>query len=409
MITTTKIKALRPRQSAFKVFDSKGLFILVYPTGTLSFRFRYRFNDRERLLGLGTFPEVELAQARKARDAARKLLAQGIDPSEARKADKARDRSDAANSFAAYAEGWFTKYHGTKSEATTVRNRRLLKYLVKHLGTVTISKISRAQVAAAVQAIETASGAESAHRALNLAALIFASAAVDGLVSSDPVYGVRGKLGEVVARRRVAITKASEVGELMRAIYKYSERGLVTTVAALKLLALTFTRPGELRQAEWSEFDLDQALWTVPKSRMKSRRHKNSSDHLVPLSTQAVDILRELHKQTGSGRFVFPTARPTRPLSENGFTQALQNMGYSGERHTAHGFRSTASTLLHEMNFDPQTIETQLAHARSGVSAVYNRSHLLPARKAMMQAWSDHLDALRTGSNVIPINAGKKS
>jgi integrase len=402
LLTVKQVEAAKPADKVVRLFDGGGLILEIRPSGQRAWHYKFKFDGRDRRMSLGPASTLSLAQARDLRDKAERQILKGENPIKARRVRrevaKARQQAD-ANTFEAYARDWFDKVHAHKSESTTVRNERLLKYLNDDLGGKSISKITRPHVKECVLGIESTSGRETAHRALNLAQRIFESAATDDLIEHDPCYGVRGKLGEVTVRRRVALTKPAEVGKLLQAIWSYD--GWPQTVAALKLLAMTFLRPGELRKLEWSEVDFGKRLIVLPVERTKKKRH----EHLVPLADQAVAVLKELKKLRLNERYVFPTSRPDRPLSENAFSVALKTMGYGGDKHMPHGFRSTASTLLHEMNFDHDVIETQLDHSRPGVNGIYNRANHLRRRTQMMQAWANYLDRLRTDGKVMPIRS----
>lgn len=401
-LTVKQIDHAKPHQSLYKLFDGGGLYLLVNTKGTQGWRYKYRFAGREKLISLGVYPTVPLADARDERDNARKQLAKGLDPSVVRQEKKAKEKAAKTNTFEAIAQTWSDEYHKDKSEATRARNLRILKYLNVDLGDKPINGIKGSAVKSALLAIKKKHGTETAHRGLWLARMIFEDAASDDLISIDPTFGLNKKLGEVIDKPRAALTKPAEVGKLLRAIWGY--HGQPVTVAALKLLAHTFLRSGELRKAEWSEIDFENAEWIVPVERLKMRR-KNPEPHLVPLSSQALEILQELYTLTGDGEFIFPINRPGRPLSENSFRVALQTMGYVGDLHTPHGFRKTASTILTSLNFDSRLIEKQLAHSVPGVQGIYNLYAFGPERKAMMQTWSDHLDSLRTGATVTAIKS----
>lgn len=270
------------------------------------------------------------------------------------------------------------------------------------MGKLAVSQIDTPTILSALRSIQKNNGIETAHRAKGIAARVFAYAIADGKAHADPTSGLRDSLKDKCTRHRPAITDPKKVGELLRSIHAFG--GQVTTVAALKLLAHNFTRPSEIRLGKWSEVDFEKAQWEIPVERMKTRR-TNPQPHLLPLSVQSLAILKELHEFTGGDGWIFPTNRPGRPLSENAFNNALKKMGYTGDVHTGHSFRTTASTLLHEMNLPSEVIDTQLAHARGSVSGIYNRSHLLPQRRDMMQVWCDYLDQLRIGGQVVPIKA----
>lgn len=387
-LTATKVK--HAKEPPYKLFDGKGLFLLISPSGSKGWRFKYRFCGREKLISLGTYPEVSLAEARIRLLAARRLLAADppIDPSAVRKAEKAAR----ADTFKVISTEWFEDTQATNAEVTRERNQFILDRLIDRIGARPISKISVIDMRNSLLSIQRENGPETARRAKGIASRVYSYAIAHGRADNNPTAGLLGILKKRNTKHRAAITNPKQVGELMRAIYAY--KGQPTTTAALKLLALNFPRPSELRLGKWDEIDFDKALWAIPASRMKARQ-KNPHEHLLPLSSQSVEILQALHKLTGLGEWVFPTTRPDAPLSENAFNNALQKMGYAGDVHTAHGFRSTASTLLHEQNFLPDVIETQLAHARAGVAGIYNRSHLLPQRREMLQRWADYLDQLR--------------
>lgn len=386
----TKTKVKQAKRPPTKHFDGKGLYLLVGPNGQKGWRFKYRFEGREKLLSFGTYPEVSLEEARKRRLAARKLLAAEppVDPSVARQAAKAV-RSDVFKNVGAE---WFADKQTRNAKITRDRNQFILDRLSDRVGTRPVSKIETVEMKLALLHIQENNGVETARRARGIASRIFAYAIAHGRASHDPTAGLEYILKDRNTVHRAAITNPKQFAELLRAIYAYE--GHPSTTSALKLLALNFTRPTELRLGKWEEVDLDRALWVIPASRMKMRR-RNPNEHLLPLASQSIEILQELYKLTGRTGWVFPGNKPDKPLNENAFNNALRKMGYTGDVHTAHGFRSTASTLLHEQNVPVEVIETQLAHARIGVSGIYNRSHLLPQRRKMLQHWANYLDELR--------------
>jgi integrase len=389
MLTEASVRALRPKDRPYKRSDGQGLYVLVTVTGARLWRFKYRFNGKEKLLTVGAWPEVSLKEAREKRDDARKQLRDGIDPHANKQAAKIAAAADPLESFEDVAQEYYGRHARTLSEATRVRDRRILRKVYAGLGARPIVEIETPEILAALRSIESAGTYETAHRALGLTRRVYAYAVATGKVTRDATSGLQKALEPVVASNRAAITKPKQLGALLRAIDAY--QGQPATIAALQLLPRLFTRPGELRLAQWHEFDLDGGQWVVPASRMKSR-----SEHLVPLSRQTVRILSNLHDLTGAGAYVFPSLRPGRPLSENTLNVALRNMGYDGATHVGHGFRATASTLLHELGWDSQLIELQLAHSdRNKVRAAYNRAERLADRKNLMQAWSDYLDGLR--------------
>lgn len=394
MLTETSVKAAKPQQKPYKLFDERGLFLLVSPTGGRLWRLKYRYGGSEKLLALGAYPDVTLKRAREKRDDARSLVADGKDPGELRKAEKAAR----GNTFAALSEEWLRLKSDKLASITLTKARWLLGFLLRDLGGKPIGSITAAQLLAALRKIEAAGNHETAHRAKQRFGEVLRYAIATGRAERDITADLRGALAPVVTKSHASITDPARVGELLRAIDGYV--GQPATAAALKLAPLVFVRPGELRAAAWAEIDLEAGEWRIPAARMKMREA-----HLVPLATQAVAILEELHAITGPDGLVFPSLRsPLRPLSNNTLNAALRRLGYSGEEMVAHGFRSMASTLLNEQGFNPDLIELQLAHAeRNKVRAAYNRAQRLAERRKMMQAWADYLDGLKAGGNVVPI------
>lgn len=399
VLTDTRVRALKPLEAVYRVADSNGLALEVKPSGAKAWRYRYRFAAKANMLALGNYPEVSLSEARRRRDEARQLLERGIDPSAQRKATRAAQADSAANNFEAVAREWFEKNKRRWSDGNIVRTQRLLeKDLFPWIGRQPANEVSAPILLAALRRIEARGALETAHRARSLAGQIFRYAIATGRAERDPSADLRGALPPAVKQHFASIIEPMKVGELLRALHGY--QGQAATAAALRLAPLVFVRPGNLRAAEWSEFDLDNAEWRIPASKMKSGR-----PHIVPLASQAVDILRELHPLTGRALFVFPGVRtPKRPMSENTVNAALRRLGYGTDDMTGHGFRHMASTLLHEQGFPHDAIERQLAHGeRDEVSATYNWAEYLPERRRMMQAWADYLDGLRAGATVIPI------
>ena len=390
MLTDTKLKALRPRAKLYRVADGDGLCVEIPPTGSRLWRFRYRYNGKARMLGLGEWPAVTLADARERREAARKLLAQGINPSAERKAAKNAD----ALTFEAIAREWLARRD--VSEATAAKDAWLVeKVAIPALGHRPIAAITSPEVLTVLRHYEDADKLETAKRIKVKLSAVFRFAIATGRAENDPTVALRGAIKSAKVKHHAAITDPRKLGELLRALHGYG--GGFVVASALKLTPLVFTRPGELRHAEWAEIDLDKAEWRIPAAKMKMR-----AEHIVPLSTQAVAILRDLHALTGRGQYVFPSPRPKRPMSENAITAALRSLGYDGATMTAHGFRSTASTLLHEQGWPSDVIERQLAHKEANaVKDAYNRAQHLPERRKMMQAWADYLDGLRNGADVV--------
>jgi integrase len=406
-LSDTKIRAAKPSPKAYKLFDGGGLYLLVDPSGGRWWRFKYRFERKERGISLGVYPQVSLREAREKRDAAKRLIASGRDPSAERQRERAaaekaaRDAKDAAsNTFEGIAREWLAKRQEPTKEGRTPIAQVTAKKTVwmletftfPHIGAEPVSSIGVPELLRLLRKIEAKGARHTAHRTRGVVDRIFAYAIATGRADRNPAKELAGALLPEVATSRRAITDEARLGELLRAIEGY--RGDSSTTAALRLLPHVFVRPGELRGAEWREFNLEDALWRIPGRRMKGRR-----DHLVPLSTQALAILKEHQKITGDGRLVFPSPiEPTKPLSNNTFNNALRKLKFGKDEVSSHGFRSTASTILNENSWSSDSIEIQLAHRdASRTRAVYNRAERLPDRRLMMQFVSDYYDALRLG------------
>jgi integrase len=395
-LTDAGIRKAPTPEKPQKLTDGGGLYLLHNPSGSKWWRLKYRFGGKEKLLSLGTYPETGLADARAKRDATRKQVQAGIDPSAHRKATKAAGEERAANSFEVIAEEWLAKQHNM-SPATLKKARWTLDTLVNPwIGARPISEIHAPEMLKLLQRIEERGAHETAHRTKQRCGQIFRYAIATGRTKHDPTADLRGALTPVKVTHRAAITDPTKVGELLRAIDGYT--GSFVVRSALKLAPLLFVRPGELRRAEWPEFDLDGAQWRIPASKMKMRE-----EHIVPLTEQAVAILRELQPLTGRSRYVFPGERSRqRPMSDAAINAALRRMGFDKDTMTGHGFRAMASTRLNEMGWAPDVIERQLAHAeRNKVRAAYNRASYLDERRKMMATWADYLDNLRTGGQLI--------
>jgi integrase len=398
MLTDTAIRKTKPSEKPVKLADSGGLFLLLNPNGSRWWRYKYRFGGKEKLLSLGTYPDTGLKEARDYHSAARKLLATGIDPSEHRKATKAAGEEKAANSFEIIAREWFGKQSKTWAVSHSSKIMlRLEKDLFPWLGARPIADITAPEILSCLRRVESRGAVESSHRILQNCGQIMRYAIATGRAMQNPADALKGALAPVQATHRAAITEPKAIGALLRAIDDY--HGALITKSALKMAPLVFVRPGELRQAEWAEIDLDKAQWNIPAEKMKTREA-----HLVPLSTQAVAILTELAALTGRARFVFPSARtPKRPMSNNAILAALRRMGYAKDEMSGHGFRAMARTILDEiLHVRPDYIEHQLAHAVLDPNGrAYNRTAHLAERIAMMQQWADYLDTLRAfGDNV---------
>jgi integrase len=399
MLTDTTIRTVKPADKPFKLFDERGLFLLVAPCGGKWWRFRYRFDGKHKSLSMGIYPDVSLAKARDRRDEARKLLADGIDPSRNRKAHKAARADRAANSFEVVAREWFAKFkpNWVKAHSDKVI-RRLERDMFPWIGGKPIAEVGAPELLECLRRVENRGTIETAHRALQSCGQIFRYAVATGRAPRDPTGDLRGALSTVKGTHLASITEPTAVGGLLRACDAY--QGSFITKCALRLAPLVFVRPGELRNAEWTEIDLERAEWNIPAERMKMRE-----PHLVPLSTQAVAILRELQVVTGEGRYVFPGARTNgRPMSDNAILAALRRMGFAKDEMSGHGFRAMARTILDEvLGVRPDFIEHQLAHAvRDPNGRAYNRTAHLAERRKMMQQWADYLDKLKAGADVIP-------
>jgi integrase len=401
MLTETAIKAAinaaRTAHKPLKRFDQDGLFLLATATGGSLWRFKYvrPTTGRENSIGLGKYPEVSLKPARARRDEARKLVADGVDPSDERKAAKAAR----ADSVEAVAREWLASQRDLEADTIRAHTQRLEDYVFPYLGKRPIKTIEPPELLAALRRIEHKGLHDTAARTLALCGRVWRYAIATGRASRDITRDLQGALVPAKPEHHAAIVEPKAVGELLRALDGY--RGQPAVCYALKLAPMLFVRPGELRAAEWSEFDLETATWRIPAARMKMR-----DPFVVPLARQAVELLREL-KELSTGRFLFPSLRTgARPMSENTVNSALRRLGYSGEMQTGHGFRTIASTMLNELGWHPDLIELQLSHQeRNKVRAAYNRAQRLDERRKMMQSWADHLDVLRSGGGdkVVPI------
>ena len=406
-LTDVAIRNAKPGAKAIKLADGGGMFLLVTPAGGKLWRLKYRVDGREKLLAIGAYPEIGLGEARRRREEARELIALGKDPSREKQRDKVRARVQAADTFAAICDEYCEKRRrdGSKgwAPATAVRSEYLLSLVCGSIGKLAVGEIEPADVLTAVRRIEGKGKLESARRSLQLTGAVFRYAVATARLASDPTRDLRGALAAPTVTHYAAVLEPVKVGELLRAIDGYESLGL--TRLALQLAPHVFVRPGELRHARWEEIDLDGALWTIPAEKTKMRK-----DHRVPLSRQAVTILRELHALTGPAGYVFPSVRTrTRPMSENTLNAGLRRLGYTTDEMTAHGFRAMAATLLNESGkWHPDAIERALAHGDTDkVRAAYTRGAHWQERVAMAQWWSDHLDTLRKGADVVPIDRAK--
>lgn len=402
-LTDTFVKQVKPTEkpAGDKFADGSGLYLLVKAAGKY-WRMDYRFAGKRKTLALGTYPEVSLAKARAKREEARAQLAADTDPSEAKRHSKVAKIAAAANTFEALARRWLKATASDRAHITQSKNISWLESDVfPWIGAMPITSIGPRDVLAVVRKIEARGALDTAKRINQICGQVFRFAVAEGSAERDVTVDLKGALKKAEKKHYAAITEPAKLAPLLRAIHSYG--GHPAGVAALKLTPLVFVRPGELRSAEWAEFDLEAAEWRIPGAKMKMK-----NDHIVPLSQQALEILRELHPVTGHGRFVFPSLRTgERCMSENTVNAALRGMGYSNEVQTAHGFRATARTILDEVLGERvDLIEHQLAHAvKDANGRAYNRTAHLPARREMMQRWADYLEKLRMGADVIQFKA----
>ncbi|HET7587853.1 MAG TPA: integrase arm-type DNA-binding domain-containing protein [Gammaproteobacteria bacterium] len=398
-LNEAKVRYAKPQDKDYKLSDGRGMYMLVKTNGSKYWRLNYRFRGKAKTLALGVYPDASLKKARARRDEARTQLDDGIDPAAAKQAAKLADNK--ADTFEAVAREWFQQHSpGWAANHASKVIRRLEKDIFPWVGDKPMDAIDPPELLKALRRIQARGALETAHRAKATCGQVFRYGIATGRATRDPAADLRGALPPVKPTHFASVTDPREIGNLLRVIDGY--RGDHITRYALKLAPLVFVRPGELRGAEWSEIDLEAAEWRIPAARMKM-----NAVHIVPLSKQAVAILRDMQPATGGGRFVFPGARSSqRCMSENTITAALRRMGYSGKEMTGHGFRSMASTRLNEMGWKPDVIERQLAHAeRDPIRAAYNYAEHLPERRKMMQAWADYLDGLKGGADVVPIRA----
>lgn len=398
-LTDITVRNAKSTDKAQKLSDSGGLYLMVHPNGSKYWRLKYRFLGKEKLLAIGVYPQVTLSDARTKREEAKRLLANGKDPSEVKQTQKTEARLEAANTFEAVAREWLGKKAAKQVDKTRSRNLRILELnIFKYIGSTPINQVTPKDLLSALHKMEQRGIVDSAHRALQICGEVFRYAIATDRAQADLSLVLKGALTPVKEKHHASISDPKGVADLLRTIHLYE--GSFLTQQALKLAPLVFVRPGELRHAEWSEIDLEAGEWRIAANKMKMK-----AVHIVPLSTQAVNILKEIKQINGNGKYVFPGLRSTdRPMSENTVNAALRRLGYEKEQMTGHGFRSMASTILHEQGWPHEAIERQLAHAeRNKVSAAYNYAEHLPKRREMMQAWADYLDALRLGAEIVNI------
>ncbi len=389
-LSEAKVRTAKPRKSPQKFFDGGGLFLLVTPSGGKLWNLKYRFNGKERKLSLGSYPEISLAEARQRKEEARALLANEVDPGEIKKAQQAAESAE-TDTFEVIAREWHSRFAPTwaKSHAGKII-RRFELYVFPWIGSKEITSISAKEMLGVLRRVEEKGIIETAHRIQQSCGRVFRYAIATGRADRDPTGDLRGALPPANTKHMASIIDPREIGGLLRAIDGYN--GSIVTRCALRLAPLVFVRPGELRHGEWTEIDFDTKEWRIPAGKMKSK-----FQHIVPLSNQSVEVLKEILPLTGKGRYVFPSPRTgNRPMSDNAVLAALRRMGYEKDEMSGHGFRSMASTLLNEQGWNRDAIERQLAHTeKNSVRASYNFAEYLPERRKMMQSWADYLDSLR--------------
>lgn len=396
-LTDPKIKQAKPKDRGYKLSDSRGLYLLVTKTGAKYWRLKYRFLNKEKVLALGVYPAVTLKQARKACDTAKDQLEQGIDPAQARKAKKAELTEAQSNNLEALTREWHLQQTKKWSQSYSEKVLRSVERdIFPHIGTLPLDHITPPQLLAVLRRVESRGAIESAHRLKQTVGQVFRFAVATGRAQRDITPDLKGALSTHKKQHFPAITEPAQVGRLLNMLDAYE--GTSTVRAALKLAPLVFVRPKELRHAEWQEIDFDKKEWRIPAAKMKM-----GVDHIVPLSSQALEVLEEQQRITGHwGGYVFPSARsPRRPMSDNAILSAFRNMGISKDEMTGHGFRAMARTILDEILGERvELIEHQLAHAvKDSLGRAYNRTTHLPQRKNMMQRWADYLDELRLQAN----------
>lgn len=407
MLTDIQVKARQHKDAEgivkvppYKLSDEKGLYLFIQPSGGRLWRFDYRFDGKRKTLALGAYPDVSLADARNKRDDARKLIANDIDPSETKKAVKTSKKDLLANSFEVIAREWLSTKMQTKSEGYQQNVlRRFELYLFPWIGKRPISELTAVELLDVVRRIENQNKVETAYRTLQATGQVFRYAVQTGRALRDVTSDLRGALTPSVTKHMASITDPQQVAELMRAIDGFT--GTLTVRTALRLAPLVFVRPSELRKAKWADIDLEANVWSYFVTKTKTQ-------HIVPLCTQAVKLLKEIQPLSGAGEYVFQGGHnPDKAMSEAAINAALRRMGYDTKTEiTGHGFRAMARTILHErLNIDPHIIEHQLAHkVPDTLGAAYNRTKFIEQRTAMMQAWADYLDELKAGAKVVPIS-----
>lgn len=392
MLSDTKLRALKPKDAAYRVFDERGLYVQVSTSGARLWRFKYRFDDKEKLLALGQYPDVTLALARQKRDEARQLLARGIDPSAQKKALK----SASEGTFeAVFSEWWESRLDAIDPDTSAQIKRRAQTYALPYIGTRPVADIKAADILAVARRTEARGLIETTHSVTQLIGQVMRYAVATGRAEIDPTPSLRGALKPVRVKHRAAILDKETLAVFLRGVDAYPASPIVR--GAMQLQVLLFLRPGELRQLQWAHLDETRAMLKVPAELMKMKE-----PHLVPLARQSLAVIKDLQPITGRSQFILPSPRAIggktdRPMSENGVLVALRAMGYDKDTVTGHGFRATARTFLdEELRFRPEVIEAQLAHAvRDPLGRAYNRTKHIEERTQMMQAWADWLDQLK--------------
>lgn len=402
-LTDMKVQKSKPQNKPVTLFDGGGLFLLVTPSGGKLWRFKYRYDGKQKLLALGAYPEVSLADARHKREDARKLLASNNDPGAVRKAKK-QANTQKSETFETIAREWFKKFSQRWKETHSSRIiRSLERDVFPWIGTQPIAEIKAPELLAVLRRVETRGTLDTVHRIRTICGQIFRYAVASGRAERDPSGDLKGAIPPPQEGHMAAIIEPAKVGELLRAIDGY--QGSVAVQCALKLAPLVFVRPGELRNMEWVEIDFENAQWNIPSAKMKMKE-----PHIVPLPTQALALLTAVKSLTSASRYVFPSGRSfDRPMSNNAILAALRRMGYTKDEMSGHGFRAMARTILDEvLQVRTDYIEAQLAHrVRDPLGRSYNRTHHLNERRKMMQTWADYLDGLKVGAKVIPFKTAK--
>ncbi len=391
-LTDVKIKAAKPREKQYKLADSEGMYLLILPAGGKYWRLKYRIDGKEKVLALGVYPKVSLSGARDRRRNAKDILSEGEDPSVVKKLEKIKKKNDGKDSFEDVAREWHNKQKTSLAEVTARDTlSKLVNHVFPHIGARKIGEISTPEILAVLRRLESTGNVSAAHRTKQIIGRVFRYAIVTGRATHDLSADLKGALTPEVTKHHASITDPKKIGEMLRKIDDFS--GTLPVKSALQLAPLFFVRPGELRRAEWKDMDFDTKQWIIPKGTMK-KVGRERREHIVPLSTQAIKILKELKGYTGEGRYLFSTR--DKPMSENSVNKALRSLGYSGKEMVGHGFRTTASTILHEQGYLSDAIERQLAHVEaSDVKRVYNKALHIKERTEMMQAWGDYLYGLK--------------